>query len=119
MLERDVAKLFLAETVAQAQAAHLMSRDHFSADGSLIEAWASLKSFKRRDEGWRKSSSGRSEFMQFAELRRQVRHCRIRPRVRQSGLAIADGDDRLFLPGDQIHPLAFDGRARCELLDGE
>jgi hypothetical protein len=34
--------------VAQAKAAGLISREHFSVDGTLIEAWASLKSFKKK-----------------------------------------------------------------------
>ena len=49
LLEHDVAAEFLREIVAEAQDAHLMSRDHFTVDGSMIEAWASLKSFKRKD----------------------------------------------------------------------
>ena len=33
----------------QAQARQLLSAEHFTVDGTLIEAWASLKSFTRRD----------------------------------------------------------------------
>jgi hypothetical protein len=36
--------------VDQARAAGLMSDDHFTVDGTLIEAWASLKSFEHKDE---------------------------------------------------------------------
>ena len=50
LLEHDVAKKFLAEVVHQARAGKLMSDDHFTVDGTLIEAWASLKSFRRKDE---------------------------------------------------------------------
>lgn len=49
LLEHDVAGEFFAAVVAQARAAHLMSHDHFTVDGTLIEAWAALKSFKRKD----------------------------------------------------------------------
>jgi transposase len=49
LLEHDVAGQFFAAVVGQARAAHLMSHDHFTVDGTLIEAWASLKSFKRKD----------------------------------------------------------------------
>jgi len=45
-----VASKFFAAVVEQARAAHLMSHDHFTVDGTLIEAWASLKSFRRKDE---------------------------------------------------------------------
>lgn len=49
LLEHEVAHRFLAAVVDQARKAHLMSSDHFTVDGSLIESWASLKSFKRKD----------------------------------------------------------------------
>ena len=49
-LEHDVAREVFARVVAQARGAGLMSQEHFSVDGSLIEAWASLKSFRPRDE---------------------------------------------------------------------
>lgn len=50
LLEHDVAKRFLAEVVKQARSAQLMSDDHFTVDGTLIEAWASVKSFRPKDE---------------------------------------------------------------------
>lgn len=50
LLEADVAAKFFAAVVERARAAHLMSHDHFTVDGTLIEAMASLKSFRRRDE---------------------------------------------------------------------
>src|SRR6201984_2569386 len=46
LLEGDVAREFLAEVVGQAQANGLTSDEHFTVDGTLIEAWASLKSFQ-------------------------------------------------------------------------
>jgi transposase len=50
LLEGNVAREFLAEVVGQAQTAGLTSDEHFTVDGTLIEAWASLKSFRRKDE---------------------------------------------------------------------
>jgi transposase len=41
---------FLAAVVREAQSQHLLSEDHFSVDGTLIQAWASLKSFRPKDE---------------------------------------------------------------------
>lgn len=49
LLEGDVATAFLERVVAQAAQRGLLSGEHFTVDGTLIEAWASLKSFKRRD----------------------------------------------------------------------
>jgi transposase len=46
LLEADVAQEFLARVVAQARAKGLTSDEHFTVDGTLLEAWASLKSFQ-------------------------------------------------------------------------
>lgn len=50
LIEHDVARQFFGRVVAQARTAKLLSDDHFTVDGTLIEAWASLKSFKKKDE---------------------------------------------------------------------
>jgi transposase len=50
LLDGDVAREFLCEVVKQAQEKNLTSDEHFTVDGTLIEAWASLKSFQRKDE---------------------------------------------------------------------
>ena len=50
LIETDVAARFLAEVLEQAKRSKLLSKDHFSVDGTLIQAWASLKSFKPRDD---------------------------------------------------------------------
>lgn len=49
LLAHDVAGEFFRAVVEQARKAHLMSSEHFTVDGTLIEAWASLKSFKKKD----------------------------------------------------------------------
>ena len=49
LLEADVAKQFLAEVVELARARSLVSDEHFSVDGTLLEAWASLKSYQRKE----------------------------------------------------------------------
>ena len=48
-IEHDVARTFFGAVVQRAELAGLVSKDHFSVDGTLFEAWASLKSFKRKD----------------------------------------------------------------------
>jgi len=50
LLEGDIARKFFDEILEQAAAAKLTSDEHFSVDGTLIEAWASQKSFQRKDE---------------------------------------------------------------------
>jgi transposase len=49
IMEHDVAREFFRLVVEQARHARLMSSEHFTVDGTLIEAWASLKSFLPRD----------------------------------------------------------------------
>ncbi|MGH8311142.1 MAG: IS5 family transposase, partial [Steroidobacteraceae bacterium] len=49
LLKHDVARLFFEGVVRQAKSAGLIAREHFTVDGTMIEAWASLKSFKRKD----------------------------------------------------------------------
>jgi transposase len=46
LLAHDVAGQFFRTVVEQARAERLMSQEHFTVDGTLIDAWASLKSFK-------------------------------------------------------------------------
>ena len=50
LLDADVAREFLLEIVAQARKQRLLSEEHFSVDGTLLEAWASMKSFRPKDE---------------------------------------------------------------------
>jgi transposase len=49
LLEGAIAAKFLAAVLAQPKVKRLLSSDHFSVDGTLIEAWASIKSFRRKD----------------------------------------------------------------------
>jgi transposase len=48
LLQHKVADLFFAEVVWFAKAKHWLSDQHFSVDGTLIESWAALKSFKKK-----------------------------------------------------------------------
>jgi transposase len=49
LLAADVAKTLFAEVLAQARSRDLLSSEHFTVDGTLIEAWASHKSFKPKE----------------------------------------------------------------------
>jgi transposase len=55
LLKADIAKQFFRLVAEQAKALNLMSDEHFTVDGTLLEACASLKSFKR----WRRERSHR------------------------------------------------------------
>src|SRR5579864_7293859 len=49
LLNTDIARKFLAAILAHKDVAPLLSDEHFSVDGTLIEAWASMKSFQPKD----------------------------------------------------------------------
>ena len=49
LLDRDIAEAFFQAVLQQAGERNLLSDEHFTVDGTLLEAWASLKSFQRKD----------------------------------------------------------------------
>ena len=51
LLDGEIAAKFLAAVLAQPRVKRLLSTEHFSVDGTLIEAWASMKSFRPKDPG--------------------------------------------------------------------
>jgi transposase len=51
LLQGNIAEEFFAQVLEQARGAELLSDEHFSVDGTLIEAWASQKSFRPKDHG--------------------------------------------------------------------
>jgi len=50
LLRGEIARAFFERVVAQARERGLLSDEHFTVDGTLVEAWASLKSFQRKDD---------------------------------------------------------------------
>jgi len=51
LLEGDIARAFFERVLCHARAQHLLSDEHFTVDGTLIEAWAGQKSFKKKGTG--------------------------------------------------------------------
>ena len=49
LLDGDIARAFFEDVVAQARGRRLLSAEHFTVDGTLLEAWAGQKSFRRKD----------------------------------------------------------------------
>lgn len=77
LLESDVAEAFFYQVLDQAEAKGLISDEHFSVDGTLIEAWASMKSFRPKEDDDRDGggSGGRNEERDFhGEQRRNDTH---------------------------------------------
>src|SRR6202051_5176886 len=50
LLDGDIARAFFEDVVAQARGRRLLSAEHFTIDGTLLEAWAGQKSFTRKDQ---------------------------------------------------------------------
>jgi transposase len=75
LLDAEVAGKFMAAVLAHREIKPLLSSDHFSVDGTLIEAWASLKSFRAKDGSDEPPSPGRNGERRFkGEKRRNDTH---------------------------------------------
>lgn len=70
LIEHEMAKEFFARVVGEARTRSLMSDEHFTVDGTLIEAWASFKSFKPKDGPPPPSGSDCSGMVDFKGERR-------------------------------------------------
>lgn len=90
LLEADAARAFLAEVVAEARRRRLLSADHFSVDGTLLEAWASLKSYRPRDgSGEPPAGGGRNPEVDFRGQRRRS----------ETHVSTTDSEARLYRKG--------------------
>lgn len=70
LLSQDIAHEFLSEVVREAKRRRLVSEDHFSVDGTLLDAWASHKSYRPRDEDGGGPAGGRNPDVDFKGERR-------------------------------------------------
>ena len=70
LLEADVAAKFLSAVLANPQVKPLLSDEHFSVDGTLIEAWASMKSFRAKDGSDEPPAPGRNGERNFHDEKR-------------------------------------------------
>ena len=75
LLEHDVARLFFEAVLSEARRKRLLSSDHFTVDGTLLESWASIKSFKPMDGNGPPSGEGRNPDVDFhGESRSNATH---------------------------------------------
>jgi transposase len=70
LLDGDIARAFLLAVLADPKIVPLLSDEHFSVDGTLIEAWASMKSFRPKDGSGTPPSEGRNGERDFHGERR-------------------------------------------------
>ena len=89
LIEGDIARKFMAAVLSQSSVKALLSDDHFSVDGTLIEAWASMKSFRSKDGSGELPAPGRNGERDFhGEKRSNKTHA-----------STTDPDARLYRKG--------------------
>ena len=110
LLEVDVSAKLLNGVVEHKKVRRLLSRDHFSVDGTLIEAWASMKSFRPKDgDGDDAQASGRNGERDFHGEKRS----------NETHESTTDPDARLYRKGNgRESKLCFMGHALMENRNG-
>ena len=109
LLEADVAREFLSVLMGLGRVKRLLSADHFSVDGTLIEAWASMKSFRPKDGSGDPPGPGRNGERDFRREKRS----------NETHASTTDPDARLFRKADgQESKLAYLGHALMENKNG-
>ena len=113
LLDGEIAAKFLAAVLSQPRVKRLLSSQHFSVDGTLIEAWASLKSFKPKDQPSEgdddPSSGGRNRPADF----------RGEKRSNETHRSTTDPDARLYRKGPGMEArLCFIGHGLMENRSG-
>lgn len=109
LLEADVAREFLTALMDLPRVRRLLSSEHFTVDGTLIDAWASMKSFRPKDGSGEPPAPGRNGERNFRrEKRSNATHA-----------STTDPDARLYRKGDgQSSRLCFMGHALMENRNG-
>ena len=106
LIQHEVAERFLAAIVEEAKRERLLSSDHFSVDGTLIESWASLKSFRPKNEPPGGDGNGWSDF-------------RGSKRSNDTHESKTDPEAKLFRKGNcQEAKLSYSGHALMENRNG-
>jgi transposase len=111
LLDGDVAVSFLVAVMGDPAVKRLLSTEHFSVDGTLIDAWASMKSFRRKDGADEPPPSGPS--------RNAERDFRGEKRSNETHASTTDPDARLYRKADgQPSRLCFMGHLLIENRHG-
>ena len=109
LLEADVAREFLAALLALPQVKRLLSSEHFSVDGTLIDAWASMKSFRPKDGSGEPPAPGRNGERDFHKEKRS----------NETHASTTDPDARLYRKADgRESRLCFMGHVLMENRNG-
>ena len=109
LLDADVAAKFLEAALRHHKVKRFLSDDHFSVDGTLVEAWASLKSFRAKDGSDEPPSPGRNG----------ERDYRGEKRSNETHASTTDPDAKLYRKGSgQPAKLSYMGHALMENRSG-
>jgi transposase len=109
LLDADVAAKFLEAVLRHRKVKLFLSDDHFSVDGTLVEAWASLKSFRAKDGGDEPPSPGRNGERDFHGEKR----------ANDTHVSTTDPDAKLYRKGNgQPAKLCFMGHVLMENRNG-
>lgn len=109
LLKQDLAGAFLGAVVREAQRRRLVSEDHFTVDGTLLEAWASLKSYRPRDDEQPPQGGGRNPDVDFHGQKRR----------RETHVSTTDPEAFLYTKSrGQTAKLCFMGHALMENRSG-
>lgn len=123
LLNTDIARKFLGAILAHKDLAPLLSDEHFSVDGTLIEAWASMKSFQPKPEadGAKPPSRepGSGETHPKSEGRNAEADFHKEKRSNQTHASVTDPDARLYRKGEgKEAKLCYMGHALMENRNG-
>ena len=109
LMQADVAKAFMGKLLNLPQVNGLLSLEHFSVDGTLINAWASMKSFVPKDGSGEPPAAGRNGERNFRKEKRS----------NETHASTTDPDAQLFRKGNgQSSRLCFMGHALMENRNG-
>jgi transposase len=105
LIEHGAVVAFFEQVLAQAERQNWLSKEHFSVDGTLIQAWASHKSFVPKSDDGDDAGGDASDF-------------RGRPRSNDTHASTTDPDSRLYRKGRTASELRFMGHTLMENRNG-
>jgi len=110
LLDQQISERFFDEVLSQARRKGLLSSEHFTLDGTFLEAWASQKSFKRKDgqDPPAAGGGGRNEKVDYQGQKRS----------NETHASTTDPEARLMRKGGEGAKLVLHGHAMTENRNG-
>jgi len=109
LLSQDVARRFLLQIIDEARRRRLLSEEHFTVDGTLLDAWASMKSLRAKGDGEERPPAGKNPDVDYRGQRR----------TNETHVSTTDPDARLARKGkEQPARLCLAGHVLMEHRSG-